>query len=61
MYQDKCCPNKCHMASFKDGSRIVPLKFGQNWFSNSGDIVDMEKCRQVKCCMDKCHHEINIC
>ena len=30
-----------HMASVKDGSRNLHLKFGQNWFSYSWDIADI--------------------
>ena len=32
-------------------------KFGQNWFSSSWDIADMDKCHQVKCCLNKCHYD----
>ena len=39
----------------QDGPRNLPLKFGQNWVNNSWDIPDMDKYRQDKCCMDKCH------
>ena len=42
-------------ASLKDGPRILPLKFGQNWVSNSWDIPDMDKCCQDNCCEDKCY------
>ena len=33
----------------------LPLKFHQNQVSNSWDIPDMYKCREEKCCVDKCH------
>ena len=39
------------MSPVKDGSRNLPLKFGQNWFSNS-NIADMDKC-----CLDKSHQD----
>ena len=32
-------------------------KFGQNWFSNIWDFADMDKCRQVKWCLNKFHHD----
>ena len=31
------------------------LKFGQKGVSNSWDTPDMDKCRQDKYCLDKCH------
>ena len=46
-----------HMAFVKDGSRNLPLKFGQNRFSNSRNIADIDKCCKVKFCLDKCHHD----
>ena len=46
-----------HMASVKDGSRNLPLKFGQNWLSNSWNIADMDKCHQVKCYLGKSHRD----
>ena len=45
------------LASIKDGPRNTPLRFGQNRVSNSWDIPDMEKSRQVKCCLNKCHRD----
>ena len=42
------------LASVKDGSRNLPLKFSQNQVSNTWDIPYMDKCRQDKCCLDKC-------
>ena len=35
--------------------RNLPLKVGQNWRSNSWDIADMNKCSEIKCCLEKCH------
>ena len=35
----------------------LPLKFGQNWVSNSWDIPNIDKCRLDKCCRDKCHRD----
>ena len=32
-------------------------KFGQNWFSNIWDFAYMDKCRQVKWCLNKFHHD----
>ena len=32
----------------------LPLKFGQNWVSNSWDIPDIYKYRQNKCWLDNC-------
>ena len=32
------------LASVRDGPRNLPVKFGQNRVSNSGDITDMDKC-----------------
>ena len=43
-----------HLTSIKDGPIKLTLKFGQDWVSNSWDIPNMDKCRQVKCCLDKC-------
>ena len=34
--------------------RDLPLKFGQNWASDSWDIPVMDKWRKGKCCMEKC-------
>ena len=45
------------LTSVKEGSRNVPLKFGQNRVSNSWDIINMNKCRQDKCCLYKCYHD----
>ena len=45
------------LASVKDGSRNLHLKFAQNRVSNSQDIPDMDKCCQDKCCLHKCHLE----
>ena len=39
----------------------LPLKFGHNWVSDSWDIADMEKCRQDKCFVNKCHLTVGIC
>ena len=33
------------LASVKDGQRNLPLKFGLNFVSNSGYILDMDKCQ----------------
>ena len=35
--------------------RNLPLKFGQDRFSNSWDIQDMDIFRKNKYCLDKCH------
>ena len=43
----------------KDGPRKLTMKFGQNWVSNSWDIVDMDKYFQDKCCIDK--HPFDNC
>ena len=51
----------CYMTSVKEGSRNLNLKFGQNWFSNSWDIADMDICRHDKYCLDKCHLKVGIC
>ena len=45
------------LTSVKEGSRNVPLKFGQNQVSNSWDITNMDKCCQGKCCLAKCHRD----
>ena len=45
------------LAACKDGSKILPLKFGKNRVKNSRDIPDMGKCCQDKCCLDKCHSD----
>jgi len=45
------------LASIKDGPINIPLRFGQNRVSNSWDIPDMDKSRQVKCCLNKCHRD----
>ena len=37
----------------KYGPRKLTMKFGENWVSNSWDIVDMDKYFQDKCCIDK--------
>ena len=34
------------LAPVKDGPKNFPLKFGQNQFSNSLDIPNMDKCRK---------------
>ena len=46
-----------HTAYGKDGTwkLPLPLMFGQNWFSNSCDIANMDTCFLGKCCLDKCH------
>ena len=44
------------LESVKDGPMNLPLKFGQNWVSNSRDITDMDIYCRDKCCLDKCHH-----
>ena len=44
-----------HTASGKDDPWKLLLMFGPNWFSNSWDIANMDKCCLVKCCLDKCH------
>ena len=41
------------LASIKDGPRNIPLRFGQI----GSDIPDMDKSRQVKCCLNKCHRD----
>ena len=51
--QDQCFLDKCDHDSWNRGSQELPLKFGQNWVSNSWDITYMDKCRQDKCCMGK--------
>ena len=43
------------LAHAKDCPTNLLSKFGPNRFSNSWDIPDMDKCRQDKSCMDKCH------
>ena len=43
------------LESFLNVQRNLPLKFHQNWVSNSWDISDMGKCRQDKCFLNKCH------
>ena len=48
--KNKVPKNGWHL--LKDGSKILPLKIGQNWVSNSWDIPNMDKC-----CLDKCHCE----
>ena len=48
---------KCHCDCW-NMFKMVPgtyLKFGQNRVRNRGDIPDMDKCRQDKCCLDKSH------
>ena len=42
------------LASVIEGTRNLPLKFGQNLVTNCWDIPDMDKCRQDKWCLDKC-------
>ena len=39
----------------QDSHKNLPLKSRQNWVSNSGDILDIDKCRQDKGCLYKCH------
>ena len=39
----------------QDCPRNLPLKFGQNWVSNSWDIPYMDKCCKDKYCLDRCH------
>ena len=46
------------LASAKDCPKSLPIKFGQNQVSNSWDTPDMDKCRQDKYCLDKCHPDI---
>ena len=41
--------------SGQDCPRNLLLKFGQNQVNNSWDILDMYKCREDKCCLDKCY------
>ena len=45
------------LESFLDVSRNLPLRCHKNRVSNSWDIPDMDKCRQDKCCLNKCHHD----
>ena len=45
------------LESVQDGPWNLLSKFGQNQVSNSWDITDMDKCRQSKCCLDKCRHD----
>ena len=51
--QDQCFLDQCDHDSWNRESQELPLKFGQNWVSNSWDITYMDKCRQDKCCMEK--------
>ena len=37
--------------------KVKPKKFVEHFVSNSWDIPDMDKCRQEKCCLDKCQHD----
>ena len=43
------------LESVLDVPRNLPVKFHQNWVSNSWNIPDMDKCHLDKCCLDKCH------
>ena len=45
------------LESAQDRPRNLLLKFDQNQVNNSGDFLDMDKYRQNKCCLDKCHHD----
>ena len=45
------------LASFKNGPRTLPLKFGQNHVSNSWYLPDIDKCCQDKFWLDKCHSD----
>ena len=42
------------LESVLDVPRKLPLSFHQNLVSNSWDILDMDKCHQDNCCLDKC-------
>ena len=48
---------KFFLACIKDSARNIPLKFDQNRVSNSSDTPNMDKSRQDKCCLDKCHRD----
>ena len=39
---------------------LKPLKFGQNWISNSWNIPDMDKSHLDKCCLDKCPRNLPL-
>ena len=41
---------------YNPAPRSLLLKFGQNRLCKCWDIPDMDKCRQDKCCLDKCRH-----